>query len=624
MKITGKWRAAGAVVVIAVVFWAAHALWKEPDSGKSAAANAEAAKPAAVKTEAEKAAEAKVAETAKAAEATKAEAAKAADAAKVETTKAGVLRAEATKAEAAAKADSSKAAEATKAADAAKAAEAAAATATARSADAAKAADSARAEADKARGNAAAICRTHGSDSERPPINSDVVVTIDMATAWQPRGGEVRFIVESSTATLTGLDIAACFRWIGIDDSAAYVRAPLRTIEPVSTTGALNRVVYGATVPQGLSSSQHGARPHSAWPARILSQIFPKWFTLVGSYDNTMIVPLAELRIVALGAMRADKRGEMIDVRRAVGITNIWTARLAAIGGVVGAVVLLGIAGGRRGVPGNGYVMRLFSTRQGYASLSQFQIVLWSFVFGAGAIYVWALSGSLINIPGSALVLLGIAGITTLGAKIQNNNEKDRQKADNAPQVPPAPQAGQQPPPAPVAAPNAVAAAPLLSNASDDGMALTWTPPAAGAAVAAYRVEYAVAGSADWELSAMAVAGPSYRVKGLQPSQAYDFRVFALNAAGVGPASPSATLSTLPASTVLRRPRWSDLVVTPNHPGEIDVTRMQMLFFTLVSAGFVTVRLIDSYSIPEVPEGFMLLMGISNSVYLSSKFANRD
>jgi hypothetical protein len=54
--------------------------------------------------------------------------------------------------------------------------------------------------------------------------------------------------------------------------------------------------------------------------------------------------------------------------------------------------------------------MRLISTREGYASLSQFQIMLWSFLFGAGAVYVMGLSGGLINIPTGALVLLCIAG----------------------------------------------------------------------------------------------------------------------------------------------------------------------------------------------------------------------
>jgi hypothetical protein len=54
---------------------------------------------------------------------------------------------------------------------------------------------------------------------------------------------------------------------------------------------------------------------------------------------------------------------------------------------------------------------------------------------------------------------------------------------------------------------------------------------------------------------------------------------------------------------------------------ELDVTRIQMLYFTLVTATFVLLKVITSYEIPVIPEGFLLLMGISNSVYVGSKFA---
>jgi len=37
-------------------------------------------------------------------------------------------------------------------------------------------------------------------------------------------------------------------------------------------------------------------------------------------------------------------------------------------------------------------------------------------------------------------------------------------------------------------------------------------------------------------------------------------------------------------------------------------------------AGFVALKLFNSYVIPDIPDGFMLLMGISNGVYLSAKF----
>jgi hypothetical protein len=53
---------------------------------------------------------------------------------------------------------------------------------------------------------------------------------------------------------------------------------------------------------------------------------------------------------------------------------------------------------------------------------------------------------------------------------------------------------------------------------------------------------------------------------------------------------------------------------------EIDVTRVQMLFFTLITATFVAVKILVSSEIPDIPQGFLLLMGISNGVYLTAKF----
>jgi hypothetical protein len=44
-------------------------------------------------------------------------------------------------------------------------------------------------------------------------------------------------------------------------------------------------------------------------------------------------------------------------------------------------------------------------------------------------------------------------------------------------------------------------------------------------------------------------------------------------------------------------------------------------FFTLMTAGFVTLKVMTSYEIPPVPDGFITLMGISNGVYLGSEFA---
>ena len=73
-------------------------------------------------------------------------------------------------------------------------------------------------------------------------------------------------------------------------------------------------------------------------------------------------------------------------------------------------------------------------------------------------------------------------------------------------------------------------------------------------------------------------------------------------------------------------PRWSDLLMSDTaqgEAGEIDVARMQMLMFTLIAAVFVTAKVFVSFAIPDIPEGFQILMGISNAVYMGAKVAQK-
>ena len=70
-----------------------------------------------------------------------------------------------------------------------------------------------------------------------------------------------------------------------------------------------------------------------------------------------------------------------------------------------------------------------------------------------------------------------------------------------------------------------------------------------------------------------------------------------------------------------RTPLFRDLLVWDG-TNEIDVSRLQMLFFTLVAATFVSLKVVTQNEIPTIPEGLLLLMGVSNGVYLSSKFVS--
>jgi len=46
-----------------------------------------------------------------------------------------------------------------------------------------------------------------------------------------------------------------------------------------------------------------------------------------------------------------------------------------------------------------------------------------------------------------------------------------------------------------------------------------------------------------------------------------------------------------------------------------------MLLFILITAVFVLLSVLTTYAIPEIPTGFLTLMGISNGVYLGAKVA---
>jgi hypothetical protein len=420
------------------------------------------------------------------------------------------------------------------------------------------------------------------------PKPSDVVVKVDQGTAWQPRGGQVRIVVESATQLLKGTDVTVCFRWSSGQQSQYLPPAAVQAAESTPM-----KAVYRVTVPEL-------KRVDSSWFDRLGGKL-PADPTQPAQFDNGMIVPVADVKVI-VGTAESTLATTVLEV----GVTSVWNAVLVTLVCVLVAQGLLYSWAVRRKVPGRSPWMRMISTREGYASLSQMQIVLWSFLFGAGATYVMILSGSLIDIPTGALVLLGIAGATTLGSRIQGAN---------AQAAAPQPSADL---PAATVAPAAPQNVTVIAS-TDHTVTLQWDPPAAGAAAAVYAVSYARQAFADWRESDDRIKQNSHRVSRLLPDTTYVFQVAARNTNSAS-APVQVTERTKQAALIPRQPLWSDLVVTPQHPGEIDVTRVQMLFFTLISVAFVAIKLITSYMIPDIPEGFMLLMGISNGVYLSAKF----
>jgi hypothetical protein len=494
-------------------------------------------------------------------------------------------------------------------------------------------------------------------------------VNVDPTTVWQPLGGAVLLRV-GGNVDLTGASVTVCFNWS--DKSAkttnyktTFVSTP--RIQPSDGT----TVVYRVVVPVALAFAPPGVNFEAPW------------------------VPAANMRVVISGG----KVSPPIDVVEPIGITQQWVGVLAAALTAALALIFCYVVASRRGVPGTDVVLQIISTQSGYASLSQFQLILWTMVVGVGAVYVMVLSGNLLDITTGALILLGISGGATLASKIQSD-QADKQatvpaslqppgqvqticcdavtdseaslrwvRPDGAPDaeyiveyaaVPPGGGAPQEwsrvwetilqprhtvlgltpatqyafrvtarnaagkglaseaiiappttlPAPTPQGAPGQTVGLSTVGQATISSVPLGWS---AAATACEYLVEKRVHDSGPWQ-QALASSSITGVPANLEAGTDYDFRVTARNGSGTGLPSSVITVRTL------RRPLWSDLVVTGDGEETIDVTRLQALFFTMIAAGFVSLKIFMGYTIPDIPEGFLILMGISNGVYIGAKF----
>jgi hypothetical protein len=269
-------------------------------------------------------------------------------------------------------------------------------------------------------------------------------------------------------------------------------------------------IEYGAIVPYLPPASHFGSGPNGVGTV---------------AYAAFDTVPLADMQVLV---ELAD--GTWFAVILPVGVTNVPSALIILgvsllFAGVIlwrwAPMTLFPDAAPSRLRAASRRVLAIVSTSNGVASLSQFQIMLWTLVVAGSAVYVMSLSGNLIAVSSGTLTLLGIAGGTSVLARV----------------------------------------------------------PAKGTATT----------------GAGAGAG-----------------------AGAGPAAPAAAPAPAPA-VAQWIPHWSQILVDDPADPEIDVTRVQMLMFTLITAAFVAVKVAVTYSIPEIPDNFLVLMGISNGVYLAGR-----
>lgn len=337
-----------------------------------------------------------------------------------------------------------------------------------------------------------AVCDKDLPEARLGP-SSKVIVALDPDTLWRPRDAEVRFTFKSGQGSQPQISqVWVCFRWsnpapkLTLDAIHTYLVSPL--VRSVSTTTGIPE--YGAIVP-ALPELPEGVV--GRWKA-----------TSVVSSTGIYTVPLADMQIVA---ELADQAHTKVAVVLPVGITSVN----AAIVGVIIAMsiafgILFALAPHPAAFGDADWVIRVISTRKGIASLSQFQIMLWTLVIGAASIYVMVLSGNLIVISAGTLTLLGIAG----GVSVVD---------------------------------------PLTKS--------------------------------------------------------------------------SVTAKNTIAESIIK-PHWGQLLSSdPSiENSEIDVNHVQMLVFTLITAIFVGIKVAVSYEIPTIPDNFLLLMGISNGVYIAGRQLN--
>jgi len=326
-------------------------------------------------------------------------------------------------------------------------------------------------------------------------------LTIMPATRWQPVGGVVQF-------ELTGMenppkDISVYFAWQVNREKAGYCHKSqsVRLLPNPSATASQTTYLYAAQV--------------SAF------EDHPPWFEGIDHWEHNSTVPMADIYVH--GVIQADQGAPVSFILTdSVGITTVWFAGVVAGGVALIGLVVLVVWAGRIPIPGCRLV-RIISTPNGVASLSQFQILIWTAVIATGVVYVIMLSGYLIDIPTTTLGLLGVSGVALVGSKLHAGNDGSPQR---------------------VSAPGTVTNLDVLGTPTSDTVVLTWVAPAGTAQPLSYTIQKRLSSGGSWETVANNVGGPPYAVIGLQPSTPYEFQVFAINQGGPGSASVPLTKPT--------------------------------------------------------------------------------
>lgn len=545
---------------------------------------------------------------------------------------------------------------------------------------------------------------------------SHFYVEIDPATKWQPRDGHVVFTITTidgkTPSDLDNVQVSVSFGW----PDASWAQGKTARISksfPATFTRILRRtnesITFETTFPDDMWAADTNAPTATNFISDKLNALGLKAES-THIYDGWGLIPQVNMRVVTRSRLPSKPGTDpnTSDTVVPIGISvRVYSVLLTIV--MVGVALFLLHAWARwRGVMGD-FVLRVISTKDGYASLSGFQILLWTLVIFGGAVFVMAITGSLIDVPTQMLALLGISGFSALSSTIAAQRQPDASaptvavayKGPLAPGSIPAVQSprvvsqaagqalvywsrpvggiettsydvtlltpvgagpiiiGQRDPLDTFAAisglPAAACVLQLVANGAGNAAspAVTVTIPATAAvpaapaiitafaakgsgkrpipeltwqvtsSVEAYLVQYREVGAPVWTTLDPIAGFSSENYTAVLPQVSlefeatYEFRSASILDGALGPWSNVAAVT-----TDKHIPEWSDLVMSDDGIS-IDITRVQMLLFTVLAAMFVALNIGDDSIIPIIPNGMIMLIGLSNGVYVGAKFVNK-
>ena len=341
------------------------------------------------------------------------------------------------------------------------------------------------------------------------PDKSHGAMKIQPNSRWQPVGGEVRF-------ALTGMEkppenVTVYFAWETGRTATGCKQSQRVKLLPRTANADDTTYVYSALVP---------SLEDSSWSVEgMLHRNFA-----------TSTLPIADVYVHGSVLLtKGEVKGEVPFILMdglgvsSPGLDYVVVFMLSGL-----AFFLLSRWAGKCNILG-GWMLRVIATPKGVASLSQFQIFLWTAVIGAGVVWVMMRSGYLIEIPIATLGVLGISGFSLVGAKLQAG-------ADGTPQR--------------VNPPGAVSNLRVVGTPTSNTVVLSWEPPSGTPQPFSYTIQKRLNSGGLWETVKSEVGGPPFAVIDLAAATSYDFQVFAMSAGGAGPASVPVTQPTAVAPAV--------------------------------------------------------------------------